>query len=758
VAKRLIFSEKMREIKIGSFFLPEFAGKIAYFIALVIIVPLMFPSGRSFKYTDMPIGSVASKKVIAPFDFSVLKPETELENERLSARDKIPFFFTLNDTIPNFQISRFRNFLSNVRDADQQAMADTTSISFEEKIEQALANIAFQTNIAITQEDFQNLYITIRSESFSTRQVINILTELYVNRLINLAPDKITNQKVILISDGIEEEIEYESLIDIRGAAVKIQQAVSELDNPELWARVMMPFVRPYVYFNPELTDERRREAVASVPIAKDIIKENQRIVDANDLVTEEVYQKLYSLEYATAEKSAVSGEFRTVLSLLAKYLLTGLILSLFVIYLSANRRKIFHDNKKLGLITLIIFLQVGFGAIIIGPLGWPEYVVPTTIASMLLGMLFDTGVGFVGTVIIALLLGGISGFDYFYIMMTLFVGLIAIYSVTHIRTRNQIFKAILFIIFAYVLSVFTFGVLRYEHMDEILEIIAFYILPNAILSPLITYMILGVFERLFDITTDITLLELSDLNHPLLKELSIKAPGTFHHSIIVGNLSESAAISIGANSLMARVGSYYHDIGKMIKPEYFVENQQSGENKHENLAPNMSAIILSSHVKNGLEMAENHKLPKIIRDFIPEHHGRNLMPFFYKKALDSKEITEVNESDYRYPGPSPQSRETAIVMLADTVEAATKALANPSAGRIRKTVEELVEKRFLEGELDDSNLTMRDLKGIIDGFVSVLLGIYHKRIEYPKTADVKKVGTKQAQKEKANKVANNGN
>jgi putative nucleotidyltransferase with HDIG domain len=409
-------------------------------------------------------------------------------------------------------------------------------------------------------------------------------------------------------------------------------------------------------------------------------------------------------------------------------------------------------------LITLIILLQVGLGAIIIGPLGWSSYLVPTTISSMLLGILFDTGVGFVGTVIIALLLGGISGFDYFFIMMTLFVGLVAIYSVTHIRTRNQIFKAILFIIFAYVLSVFTFGILRYENMDDILKIIFYYIIPNAILSPFITYMILGLFERLFDITTDVTLLELSDLNHPLLKELAVKAPGTFHHSIIVGNLAESAAISIGANSLLARVGSYYHDIGKMVKPEYFVENQQSGENKHENLAPNMSALILASHVKNGLEMAEKHNLPKIIRDFIPEHHGRNLMQYFYKKALDSKEITEVNESDYRYPGPSPQSRETAIVMLADTVEAATKTLQNPTAGRLRKTVEELVEKKFLEGELDDSNLTMRDLKGIIDGFVSVLMGIYHKRIEYPKSDDNKSQNQKQAQKVKMNKVAENGN
>jgi membrane-associated HD superfamily phosphohydrolase len=195
-----------------------------------------------------------------------------------------------------------------------------------------------------------------------------------------------------------------------------------------------------------------------------------------------------------------------------------------------------------------------------------------------------------------------------------------------------------------------------------------------------------------------------------------------------------------------------------MVKPEYFVENQKEKANRHEGLAPNMSALILTSHVKNGLELAEKNRLPKVIRDFIPEHHGRNLMKYFYNKALEDGESKDIHESDYRYPGPSPKSKETAIVMLADTIEAATRTLSNPSAGRLRKQVEELVEQRFLEGELDDSELTMRDLKGIIDGFMSVLLGIYHQRIEYPK-ADEKKSNNKPSpKKEKVNKVAQNGN
>jgi putative nucleotidyltransferase with HDIG domain len=351
----------------------------------------------------------------------------------------------------------------------------------------------------------------------------------------------------------------------------------------------------------------------------------------------------------------------------------------------------------------------------------------------MLLGILFDSGVGVVGTMIIALLLGSNMEFNFTFTALTLIVGVVAIYSVTHIRVRNHIFKAILYILMAYFFTIFAFGMMRYDELHELVETFL-YIIPNAILSGFITYMSLGIFERIFDITTDITLLELSDLNHPLLKELTQRAPGTFHHSIIVGNLAESGAKAINANSLLARVGSYYHDIGKMNKPEYFIENQKGSENRHDSLAPNMSALILSTHVKEGIEMAEEYKLPKIIRDFIPEHHGNSLMKYFFNRATKVKDSKEINEADYRYPGPRPQSKETALVMLADTVEAATRTIKNPSPSRVRKLVEDLVEEKFLSGELDDSELTMRDLNSITDGFMSVLLGIYHDRVEYPES------------------------
>ena len=277
--------------------------------------------------------------------------------------------------------------------------------------------------------------------------------------------------------------------------------------------------------------------------------------------------------------------------------------------------------------------------------------------------------------------------------------------------------------------------------------------------------MLLGIFEKMFDITTNVRLLELSDLNHPLLKELSMKAPGTFHHSMVVGNLAEAAAEEIGENSLLTRVGSYFHDIGKMEKPEYYIENQMDSKNLHSKLKANMSALILAAHVKTGLEMAAAHKLPRRICDFIAEHHGTSLMYFFYNKAIAvAGDKEDVTREDFRYPGPKPQSKATAIVMLADTAEAATRTLKNPSPSKIRAFVEGLAQQKYQDGELDECDLTFKELKQIVEAFMPVLYGVFQHRVEYPESKDLQKNNIKQkkqkkqkTQKAPEKKVSENG-
>jgi hypothetical protein len=355
----------------------------------------------------------------------------------------------------------------------------------------------------------------------------------------------------------------------------------------------------------------------------------------------------------------------------------------------------------------------------------------------MLLTVFFDAQLAFVGAVALGVILGGMRGYEFSTIFTTLVVGLFSILAVRRVRSRSWIFKAILFLAIAYLVTITTTAFLRYTPFDQTLLHLRDGLIINALLCPIFTYGLMVVFEYLFDITTDATLLELSALNRPLLRELALQAPGTYHHSMVVGTLSEAAAEAIGANSLLARVGAYYHDIGKMEMPEYFAENQKGGKNPHEKLTPSMSYLVIINHVKRGLEIAEENGIPKEIRNFIPQHHGTNLISYFYKKALEKSDDSEVQESDFRYPGPKPQTKETGIVMLADAIEAAGRALRDPSVSRLRNVVSNIVEDRFKKGELDECPLTLRDLDLIKESFVRTLTGIFHGRIQYPEDQNV---------------------
>jgi hypothetical protein len=260
--------------------------------------------------------------------------------------------------------------------------------------------------------------------------------------------------------------------------------------------------------------------------------------------------------------------------------------------------------------------------------------------------------------------------------------------------------------------------------------------LINAIVSPVLTYGLLFFFERVFKVTTDLTLAELSDLNNSLLIELSEQAPGTFHHSVTIGNLAEAAAEAIGANSILARVGGYYHDIGKLLKPEYFVENQVGPHGRHNRLKPRMSALIISSHVREGIELGRKRGLPEVVLNFIPQHHGTTRISFFYDKALKqaAKKPPKdpIHEEDYLYPGPKPQTKEAGIVMLADSVEASTRTYPNLTPQKLEAAIDNMIKHRFMEGQLDECELTLRDLTKIKEAFLKILIGIHHHRIQYP--------------------------
>jgi putative nucleotidyltransferase with HDIG domain len=313
----------------------------------------------------------------------------------------------------------------------------------------------------------------------------------------------------------------------------------------------------------------------------------------------------------------------------------------------------------------------------------------------------------------------------------SLFAGAAGVIGVDKMRSRSHVYSIFIHVAGAYVIAVFVLELGLTTGLFD-MSMNAAWGIANGVFSSVAVMFLLPIFETVFGRTSRFTLLELTDLNKPILKRLVMEAHGTYHHSMLIGNLVDAVAESIGADPLKTRVMAYYHDIGKMFKPEYFAENQLGEFNKHEKITAQMSALILVSHVKDGVELAREEKLPAVIIDGIREHHGTAVMAYFYQKALETDSHSSVNKDDFRYPGPKPQSKETGLLMCADTVEAAVRSLKDPTPTRIRNMVSKLIDDRARNGELDECQITLNDLNIIKDKFTGILTGIYHKRIAYP--------------------------
>ncbi|HHJ52422.1 MAG TPA: HDIG domain-containing protein [Caldithrix abyssi] len=754
------FVRKLESIPVNKTNLADVLIKALYFVVLTLGIVLMFSGGKTTSTAEWKVGSIATKKVVAPFNFYVLKTQEELQKEQQEKTNTVPYYFNYQDSITYQQLKRIRKLLpfligyeKRFKAARTPEVQDTLLFKLKDELRQnfdirfSKANLRVLLDILAKPQHVEHLKVALK-----------IASDYMKNGILNLNLSEITRPNVIVIRHGIEENLPEDQRMDLPSALKNIENEllkVFDVNQTVILNYLFSQLLQPNLIYDQALTEQRIEDVLANISRTKDMVYKNERIVDANERIDQNIYQKLYSLQMARIERSREKGNWPERIGFLARLMLISAILFVAGLYLASFRKDIYQDNKTLLMIGTILMLLMIIAALIIRTLDWHIFLVPTTLVSMLLAILVDSGIALWGTVIVALILGGVQGGGYDLSLLSIVAGLVGIYSVHQIRNRNQVFKAVIYIAAAYFWVYIGITALRFESLTEGLRIFAFYLLPNSVFSPLIAFMILGVFEKSFDITTDVTLLELSDLNHPLLKRLSLEAPGTFHHSMVVGNLAEAAAKAIGANPLLVRVGSYFHDIGKIEKPEYFVENQMDAENRHNQLSPNMSALILASHVKNGIEMAKRYGIPKRIRDFIPEHHGTNIMKYFYDKALKNASENEVNDADFRYPGPKPQSKETAIVMLADAVEAATRTVQNPTPNKLRAFVEKLVDERFREGELDESDLTLRDLKNIVDAFMPVLYGIFQHRIEYP---DQEKKKSNEKVKPKKEKAVKDGN
>ena len=756
--------ELLQSTYIRSITLDNLLLKLLFVAALVFMTVWIMPTERPFQYSNLTINKVAPEEIIAPFKFAIQKNTEELERARALARLSVPPVFERNIDTSDRTLLTLKQFVDEVQAFLERQNQKINGVAGDSLVQQKraavdslISSITVRYGIQLDFEDILDFYEIQRAGNLYIwyNRLQATLENVFQQGILDRSKAEIPELLIGVSEKGIETAHSPEDLLEIREARdyiINIMDVRFPKNRPllSLTDELLADFLTPNLVYNASITISRKEEAVHDVPITRGYVEQDERIVDSNEKITDEVYQKLVSLEYELKTRSAAQEGWYAVKFKFGQLLFAIIIIFLTVFYLYFYRRSIFKSNRMLGMITLILLLQLIAAGLIQSFTEWSPLTIPVILAPMLLAMVLDFGVAFIGVVAMSLIMGSTLAYSYEFTFMSMIVGSISVFSVQKIRNRGQMFRAILFILLGYMVVHFVFGLMHYMPMKEVFFEFVYYLLPNAILTPTIVYFMIGIFERYFDVTTDITLLELSDLNHPLLKQLSVKAPGSFHHSIVVANLAEAGAIAIRANALLTRVGSYFHDVGKMDKPEYFVENQRPGVNKHDNLSPHMSYLILINHVKEGLKMAEKYNLPNAVKQFIAEHHGSSLVSFFYYKARENAEVTEVRESDFRYPGPKPQSKETAICMMADTIEAASRVLKGPTPQRIRNLVDELVEHKIKEDQMDECGLTFQDIASIKEAFIPILTGIHHIRIEYPEGDPDKRQSREKGEKPQA--------
>jgi cyclic-di-AMP phosphodiesterase PgpH len=707
---------------------------------LAAMIALLFPGEKSFQFTDLREGRVyIGPEIIAAFTFPVNKSREEYEADLKKARSGVAPVFESDDHVASEQLARLELFVQRTGMVlrSETVIADEVSRVFqemgvllsEEDIYNLMAGMIGSNGVAANHkwQQFRAISAAVTTElrGFYEAGVLNVEKNSFSH-----PPAKISirhNGQEVLENSDFYHGI-HESLLLIL-EKLRTEQKLDERQI-KIGYQIAVAFLTPNLIFDRNETQARLDEAVALVPLAKDQVLAGERIIDGHERITRAHIEKLHSYAAAKMERGESHDLLSWLVHSLGKWSTTLFILSILLLFIWQGRGDITNTPKQLLLIGLIVLLPALL-TFLVTQLNLSPLLIPVAAGAMIITIFFDVYVGLLYAISVSLLIGAMRGNEYGIAYISIFVSSMSILSVSKVRTRNWVLRSMAVVMAAYFLSITVHDILNYQSLREILRDWGLGFI-NGFISPIIAYALILLLERSFNMTTDMTLLELSDLNHPLLRQLAIQAPGTYHHSLSVGNLAEAGAEAIGGNALLARVGAYYHDIGKLEKPEYFVENQMRGRNPQEKLTPTMSSLILLNHVRRGAEMARQFHLPPIVEAFIFEHHGTSLMQYFYQKAVEQSGAEGVPQSEFRYPGPRPSIRETAIVMLADAVEATSRTLRDPSFSRVKNIVDQIIDERSKSGELDNSPLTLQDLARISEAFQKVLNARFHRRILYP--------------------------
>ncbi len=688
-------------------------------ILIFFLLNVIYPKPGSF-FTSMREGDIAQQDIIAPFTFPVKKDPEEIKRERKKAIESVLPVVDYDEDKTQDLVKKIENFFVILFERKEKTLDKSLKNMADDgyNISKNTVTFLLRPEIREKREKLKEiLFQPIEKGIIYDKSRIPYMKEKRIS-VRKSSGEIIYSSKDFYSLDEAKDLIKNKTFSYIK----RDEEIIKAMDE------VTILFYTPNLRINVEETEKRRKEASASVSETKGLVLKGEMIVRAHDQITKQIALKLNSLNEIVGQKKSI---LENIFLRLGLNILLLLLLFVLYFYIIKYKNYLWRESEKLLMIEIVMLIFLYLASLLFKLEHIFLFLIPLSFLAMVFTMLFGEIFSMVICFVLASILAIFTGMRFPVFIFLMVSSIAGIFSVKGINRRAKLYKALFIISVTNMLLVFGIESFSRTPIFSILMGTSFGFI-NAVVSVFLLVGLLPLFEKFTETTTDITLFEWSDLNLPLLKKLSVTAPGTYNHSIIVGNLAEAAAESIGVDSILTRVASYYHDIGKMLKSEYFIENQMGIKNPHNKLTPQLSCIILISHVKEGIEIAQRAGLPNEIIKIIREHHGSSLIVPFFEKAKKQNHKEKVDESQFRYPGPSPSTKESGIVMLADSVEAASRSLEEPNAKRLKSLINEIIEGRFRDGQLNNSQLTLVDLKKIGESFLPILVGMYHLRVEYP--------------------------
>jgi len=686
--------------------------RLFLFLLTIAIIVYIFPREGKFRYEFQKGRPWMHATLIAPFDFPIYKSDKQLQAERDSILNNYKPYFVYDSSVLAVQSKEFSN-------------------TFDEKMEDFLKSDVLKKQSNVQKKVFRN-----NAQNFKDF-ALEVLDQIYWSGIIEsseITEGLTEDDEIIILRNKLADTYPYEEINTEKKAYEKVINHVDQyledhqlkIKYPDFYRTInLYEFIEPNIFYDQKTSENVKAEMLANISKTRGMVQAGEKIISQGEIIDNQLYRILESLKYES-ENRLGSGYFYQII-LIGQIIFVFACIAVLFLFLWHFRKEILQNTLKtifILMLVLIIVLVSRFTTQVL-------YIIPFALVPIIIKTFYDSRLALFIHIITVLLVGFFAPNGFEFIFLNFIAGIVAIFSLTNIYRRGKLFLTAALVFLTYSFVYFGLAITQEGNFTSIeLHNFIYFAINGGFV--LLAYPLIYIFEKAFGFLSDLTLMELSDTNSKLLRLLAEKAPGTFQHSIQVANLAEEAIYKIGGNALLVRTGALYHDIGKMANPAYFVENQRAGFNPHEMHEYDESANIIISHVKDGVELAKKHSLPEPLIDFIRTHHGTTRVQYFYRSYMNKFPDKEVDSKKFTYPGPKPYSKETAALMMADSVEAASRSLPDISEEKINNLVDSIINHQMQDGQFDNANITFKDIATIKGIFKQKLANIYHARIEYP--------------------------